>query len=455
MPRSNPNSLAKFNEDAERAVIGSILIDPAALLDIQETGLTSDDFYSERWGHIFEAAQHLHTIGRRCDDLIAISDQLERRGLLKKVGGPAVLSELIDNTFSSRHARYYAAIVRRDGLLRRLMATGAEIVSLAHGSQDDDAAETIGQAEALLTKLQQSAGGAGRGAAMDTIIHTVLDEFERAVQSAEAGGTVGLATGLTDLDRLLLGGLKARRMYTLAGRPGMGKSALALQIAWRSAQAGRRVLYFSPEMSAVELTRRKLAGLAGVPADQIEAGLVTVDQLGRINQAAAQFDNDRLRIIDNSVLPVDQLRQITLAEWGRAGVDLIVIDYLQLMVTEKKSENRQAEVAAISRAIKTLAGQVNVPILALSQLNRSVDSRPDKHPVLSDLRDSGAIEQDSDVVMFLYRDDVYNPDTEFPNIAEVNVAKNRAGKTGAVSLYFKRELTTFDNVEIRRQPLEF
>jgi replicative DNA helicase len=266
---------------------------------------------------------------------------------------------------------------------------------------------------------------------------------------------VGIPTGLADLDKLL-GGLQRSDMLVMAGRPGMGKTSLALSVALQSARRWqKRVAIFSLEMSDEQLVQRLVSAETGIDSQRLRLGDIKEDEWPTFIQATNLLANAPIFIDDTPAISALDLRSKARRLHAEHGLDLLIVDYLQLMRGDFRSENRQQEISFISRSIKGLARELNIPILALSQLSRQVESRHDKRPMLSDLRESGSIEQDADVVLFIYRDDVYNPDTEFPNIAEIIVSKHRSGPTGVFSVYFKRQLAQFVDLEVRMQPLEY
>jgi replicative DNA helicase len=269
------------------------------------------------------------------------------------------------------------------------------------------------------------------------------------------GEIIGIPTGLADLDKIL-GGMQRSDVIILAGRPGMGKTSLALSIALHAARRWqKRVAIFSLEMSDEQLVQRLISAETGIDSQRLRLGDIKENEWPTFIQATNLLSNTSVFIDDTPAISALELRTKARRLHAEHGLDLLIIDYLQLMRGDSRSENRQQEISYISRSIKALARELNIPILALSQLSRQVESRHDKHPMLSDLRESGSIEQDADVVMFVYRDDVYNPDTEFPNIAEIIISKHRSGPTGIFSVYFKKHLAQFVDLEVRRQSLEY
>ena len=269
------------------------------------------------------------------------------------------------------------------------------------------------------------------------------------------GEVIGVPTGLTDLDKLL-GGLQRSDMVVMAGRPGMGKTSLALSIALQAARRlHKRIALFSLEMSDEQLVQRLISAETGIDSQRLRLGDIKEDEWPTFIQATNLLAGTSVFIDDTPAISALELRAKARRLHAEHGLDLLIVDYLQLMRGDSRSENRQQEISYISRSIKALARELNIPILALSQLSRQVESRHDKRPMLSDLRESGSIEQDADVVLFIYRDDVYNQDSEFPNIAEIIVSKHRSGPTGIFSVYFKKHLAQFVDLEVQTQPLEY
>jgi replicative DNA helicase len=288
-------------------------------------------------------------------------------------------------------------------------------------------------------------------------IRQVLESYFDRVEYLQQhqGQIIGVPTGLTDLDKLL-GGLQRSDMIVMAGRPGMGKTSLALSIALQAARLHqKRVALFSLEMSDEQLVQRLVSAETGIDSQRLRLGNIKSDEWTTFYQAIRLLSETMVFIDDTPAISVLELRTKARRLHAEHGLDLLIVDYLQLMRGGTRNENRQQEISLISRSLKGIARELNIPVLALSQLSRQVESRHDKRPMLSDLRESGSIEQDADIVLFIYRDDVYNPDTEFPNIAEIIVAKHRSGPTGIFSVYFKKHLAQFVDLEVRTQPLDY
>jgi replicative DNA helicase len=442
-----PDKLQPHNIEAEEAVLGSLLIDPDAIIHLS-TFLKPVDFYIERHAWVYEAINDLHE-RREPADLVTLSDELERRGQLGEIGGAAYLTSLINATPTSIHAEYYARIVERTAVLRRLIDAAGKIAQLAYQDTDDVDA-VVDRAEEIIFGISE------RRVERDLRpIRQVLDAYYDRIEYLyqHQGEIIGIPTGLADLDKLL-GGLQRSDMVVMAGRPGMGKTSLALSMALQAArQRQKRVAIFSLEMSDEQLVQRLVSAETGIDSQRLRLGNIKPDEWPTFYQAIRLLSETSIFIDDTPAITALELRAKARRLHAEHGLDLLIVDYLQLMSGGTRSENRQQEISFISRSIKGLARELNIPILALSQLSRQVESRADKRPLLSDLRESGSIEQDADVVLFIYRDEVYNPDTEFPNIAEIIVSKHRSGPTGIFSVYFKKHLAQFVDLEVRVQPL--
>ncbi len=446
---ATPDKLAPHNIEAEEAVLGALLIDPDAILRVS-TFLEPSDFFLQRHQWVYEAIQHLHE-RRDPTDLVTLTDELERQGRLADIGGPAFLTDLIAATPTSIHVEYYGKIIERTAVLRRLIDGAGKIAQLAY-EDVNDVAEIIDRAEAIVFGVSEQRANQELKPIRQAI-DTYFDRLE--FLSQNQGKIVGIPTSLKDLDKLL-GGMQRSDLLILAGRPGMGKTSLALSIALQAARKwDQRIAIFSLEMSDEQLVQRLLSGETGIDSQRLRLGQIRDDEWPLLMQATQLLANTSIFIDDTPAISVMDLRTKARRIDAEHGLDLIIVDYLQLMRGNVRSENRQQEISFISRSLKELARELKVPVLALSQLSRAVESRHDKHPMLSDLRESGSIEQDADVVMFVYRDEIYNPDTEFPNIAEVVVAKHRSGPVGQFQVYFKKELTQFMDLETHTQPLDY
>ncbi len=446
---TTPGKLAPHNIEAEEAVLGALIIDPDAILRVS-TFLEPGDFFLQRHQWIYEAIRRLHE-RREPTDLVTLTDELERQGRLADIGGPTVLSDLISATPTSIHVEYYGKIIERTAVLRRLIDGAGKIAQLAYDDMED-VEEIIDRAEAIVFGVSEQRVNKD----LKPIRQAIDAYFDRVEYlSQHQGEIVGIPTNLKDLDKLL-GGMQRSDLLILAGRPGMGKTSLALSIALQAARKwDKRIAIFSLEMSDEQLVQRLLSAETGIDSQRLRLGHIRDDEWPILMQATQLLANTSVFIDDTPAISVMELRTKARRIEAEYGLDLIIVDYLQLMRGNTRSENRQQEISFISRSLKELARELKVPVLALSQLSRAVESRHDKRPMLSDLRESGSIEQDADVVMFVYRDEIYNPDTEFPNIAEIIVAKHRSGPVGQFQVYFKKELTQFIDLETRTQPLDY
>lgn len=446
---ATPSKVLPQNIEAEEAVLGSLLIDSDAIIRVA-TFLQPDDFYVQRNGWIYEAIRDLHE-RREPADLVTLTDELDRREHLAEIGGPPYLTTLINATPTSIHVEYYARIVERTAILRRLIDAAGQIAKLAY--QDvDDVDEVVDRAESIIFGVSE------KRVSRDLVpIRQVLDEFYDRIEYlfAHQGEIIGVPTGLADLDKLL-GGFQRSDLIIIAGRPGMGKTSLALSIALQAARKwDKRVGVFSLEMSNEQVVQRLVSAETGIDSQRLRLGDIHEDEWSTLVQATSLLSNSQIYIDDTPAISALEMRTKARRLHAEYGLDMLIVDYLQLMRGDFRSENRVQEISFISRSLKGLARELNIPVVALSQLSRAVEARHDKRPMLSDLRESGSIEQDADVVVFVYRDELYNPDTEFPSIAELRVSKHRSGPTGIFSVYFKKELAQFVDLEVRREPLEY
>jgi replicative DNA helicase len=446
---SGLNKQLPQNLEAEEAVLGALLIDPDAILPVA-TFLRASDFHVQRHGSIYQAMLDLHERHQPAD-LVTLTDELERCDQLAAVGGSALLTSLINATPTSIHVEYYARIVERTAILRRLIDAAGQIAKLAYRDVDD-VDEVVDQAESIIFGVSE------KRVTRDLVpIRQVLDEYYDRIEylSQHQGEIVGIPTGLVDLDKLL-GGFQRSDLIIIAGRPGMGKTSLALSIALHAARKWqKRVGVFSLEMSSEQVVQRMISAETGIDSQRLRLGDIREDEWPVFVQATSLLSDTQIYIDDTPSLSALEMRTKARRVHAEFGLDLLIVDYLQLMRGEFRSDgNRVQEISYISRSLKSLARELNIPLVALSQLSRAVESRQDKRPMLSDLRESGSIEQDADVVAFVYRDVEYNPDTEFPNIAEIRVSKHRSGPTGVIHAFFRKELAQFENLEVRHEQLE-
>jgi len=446
---ATPDKLQPHNIDAEEAVLGALLIDPDAILRIN-TFLKPQDFFLQRNGWIYESILALHS-RREPTDLVTLTDELDRQNHLADIGGPAYLTDLINATPTSIHVEHYAKIVERTAILRRLIDGATQIAQLAY-EDTEEVSEIIDRAESIIFGVTE------RRTDRDLKpIRQAIDRYYDLIEyrSQHQGELMGIPTGLKDLDKLL-GGLQRSDFVVLAGRPGMGKTSLALSIALQASRKwNKRISIFSLEMSDEQLVQRLLSAETGIDSQRLRLGQIRDEEWPVFIQATSLLADTSIFLDDTPAISAMELRTKSRRLEAEHGLDMIIVDYMQLMRGDRRSENRQQEISYISRSLKELARELNIPVIALSQLSRAVESRHDKRPMLSDLRESGSIEQDADVVMFVYRDEVYNPDTEFPNLAEIIVAKHRSGPTGLFSIYFKKQLAQFVDLEVRKEPLDY
>jgi replicative DNA helicase len=448
-PSIVPDKLQPHNVEAEEAFIGSILINPDALIYTANLKIEADDFFIHRHGWIFDAINDLVNSNAPAD-MVSLVDELARRGQLEGIGGPAYLTGLLNCVPSHTRAKHYAEIVKRTSVLRQLIAGAGEISRLAY-RDDVDAAEAVEQSTDILLKISKHNQRETHRSNQD-LGNAFLDHLERVQKSPN--GITGLPTGLVDWDRLTKGFQKGD-LIILAGRPGMGKSALALQVCLEAAKNHKaRSLFFSREMSAESLYQRGVSYESGIDSQCLRAGQVKDDEYPAMLEAINRLTALPV-LIDCGVTTTEEMRARAIIEKEKNGLDLIVVDYLQRVHSSGKYQNRTTEIGEISGKLKDIAKDLNIPVLAISSLSRECERRNDKRPHLSDLRESGDIEYDADMVAFIYRDEVYNPDTEFPSVAEINVEKQRQGPNGTFSVYFKKRLTKFIDLEVNVQPLDW
>jgi replicative DNA helicase len=433
------------NLDAEVSILGSLLIDPDAILKVADT-LQPEDFYRPEHARIYEVMVTLFE-RRTPIDLVTVSDELTSRKKIEEVGGPAKLSSLVSSVATATNIVHYASIVRQKALLRRLISASSKIGELGF-KEDVSAEEVLDEAEHTLFSVTQ------RYLKQNFIpVRQVLDDsFERLGLLAKQDGSLrGLPTGFKQMDRLL-GGMQKSDLIVLAARPSMGKTSFALNIAEHVAVEEEKVVgIFSLEMSKEQLVDRLISSIGRVDSWKLRNGQLNETDMSNLIHAQAQLAEARLYIDDAGMATVMEVRAKARRLQAEHGLDLIIIDYLQLMQgSSRHGDNRVQEVSEISRSLKALAKELNCPILALSQLSRAVEARNDKQPLLSDLRESGSIEQDSDVVMFLYREDYYNKNKDEHNhITDVIVSKHRNGPTGSVKLSSQFQYSRFYDIDIR------
>ncbi len=435
--RIQPHSI-----EAEQAVVGAMLMNRDAIVTAVET-IHADDFYDRRFGAVFEAMVELYTEGKPVD-LVTLQERLRERKAPPEVSSVEFLRDLIAGVTTSVNAGQYAAIVYEKAMLRRLIKANEEIADECYAASeplDTILEETEKKIFELLKNRTSGDFTPIRQIALDT-----LERIEKASRNKSA--ITGIPTGFSDLD-YKLSGLQPSDLVLVAARPSMGKTAFVLNIAQHVAlRKNYTTAIFSLEMSKEQLVNRLFSMESRVDSQALRTGNLSDSDWEQLVESVGVIGNSKLIIDDTPGISVSELRSKCRKFKLEFGLDLIIIDYLQLMSgSRRSSDNRQQEISEISRSLKALAREVGAPVIALSQLSRAVESRNDKRPMLSDLRESGAIEQDADVVMFIYRDDYYNKDTENPNIAEIIIAKQRNGPTGTVNLVWLPDYTKFVNME--------
>jgi replicative DNA helicase len=430
--------------DAEKSLLGALLLDKDIIVRVADV-VRPADFYDERNGLVYSAILELYE-DRQPVDLVTVTDKLSNLGKLEMVGGATKIAALTASTPSTAHAGQYAEIIANKATLRRLISASATIGELALTSEMklDDALDKSEQVLFAVSRkhLKNSF----------TMVKDVLNEtFERIDSLHENRGQLrGVPTGFSDLDNMLAG-LQGSDLMIIAARPSMGKTSLALNMALNAARDGHfAVGIFSLEMSKEQLIDRLLSTQSGIDAWKLRTGNLAPDDFEKLSEAMGKLADAPIYIDDTAFMTVMEIRTKARRLKTEKGLDLLIIDHIQLMEGSRSYEGRVQEISEISRSLKALAKELNIPVIAVSQLSRAVEQRPRKIPQLSDLRESGSIEQDADVVLFVYREEYYEPDTSRKNIADIFIAKHRNGPTGKVELYFDASRMTFRDLE-RRQ----
>jgi replicative DNA helicase len=430
------------NIDAEKSLLGAVLIDEETLADISEH-VTTKDFYEKRHGIIYGGMMRLYEKHSPVD-LLTLTDELKRKNELETIGGSAYLTELTNYVPTAAHAEAYAELVAQKAVRRRLIKASSEISELGF-NEDTTTQELLEKAEAELFSVSD------QSLKQDLVsIESILTEsFDRMEELHRNKGALrGVRTGYRDLDNMTAG-LQRSDLIVLAARPAMGKTTLVTNLAYNVATVAKQpVLFFSLEMSKEQLVDRMLADASGVDAWNIRTGNLSDDDFSKLSEAMGELAEAPIFIDDTPGLSVLEMRTKARRAMHEQPLGLIIIDYLQLMQGNgRDGGNRVQEVSEISRGLKLIARELNVPVIALSQLSRSVESRSPQIPQLSDLRESGSIEQDADIVMFIYREAYYNPETERENITDLIIAKHRNGPTGKIELYFHPERLRFMSLD--------
>jgi len=432
---SSPTSL-----DAERFVLGSFFRDPS-LLTLHGHELNPADFYAEKHQHLLAAMKAVSERGEPLDEVM-VSEELSKYAQLESVGGPAYIQELLDTVGTTAGLSHHMKVVKDKSKLRQMIHAATEIASDGYAS-DIDVVHFLDEAEKKIFEVVTS-GARSTVRSVGEVLHEAIETIQ--ANHRDGGEISGLATGFDRLDELTLG-LQRSDLIILAARPAMGKTALAMSMATNIAMnSGKSVAVFSLEMSADQLAMRMLSSEAHVDLKSIRSGRLSMDDFRKLTAAMGQLSEAKLFIDDTPALSLPEI-------WGRARrlaldgkCDLVIVDYLQLMGTSARISSREQQISELSRGLKGLAKELQIPVIALSQLNRSLESRQDKRPILSDLRESGAIEQDADVILFVYRDEYYQPDTDDKGVAEVIIGKQRNGPTGTSRLAFVGRYTKFGNL---------
>ena len=429
--------------DAEQAVLGGLMLDPYALEKILDL-LSYTDFYRRDHQLIFKAISELSEKSRPYD-AVTLGDWFESHALADQVGGTPYLVELAQTTPSAANIRAYAEIVRDKSVLRSLIEVGTQIAEDGFAPGNRETPDLLAEAEQRVFKIADQ-NRSGRKD-MVSLKEAMKEAFEILQVRYESQGTVtGLPTGFTDFDEMTAG-LQPSDLIVLAARPAMGKTTLALNMAeYAALKSKKAVVIFSMEMSASQLAFRLISSIGRINAGRLKTGQLEDEDWSRVTMAMKMLSESKIFIDDEPALSPAKLLSKARRLKREHDLGLVVVDYLQLMQVPGNSENRATEISEISRSLKALAKELNLPVIALSQLNRGLESRTDKRPVMSDLRESGAIEQDADIILFIYRDDYYNKDSNDKGLAEVLISKHRNGATGTVKLKFFGEYTRFDNL---------
>lgn len=441
----NKLRLPPHSIEAEQSLLGGLLIDNEALDKVADV-VSVSDFYRQDHQIIY---QHIHQLIERSQpaDIVTVGESLESNAELNTVGGLEYLGLLAENTPTAANIRGYAQIVRERSIMRNLVQVGTEIVDSALSPQGRDAQQLLDESESKIFQIAE-AGKNDRIGFTDIkeLLPQVAERIDQLFQRDNPSDVTGVPTGYKDLD-MMTSGLQPGDLVIIAGRPSMGKTSLALNIAeYVAIDTGLPAAIFSMEMSSTQLVSRLIGSVGKLNQHKMRTGQLDDNDWEKLSYALGQLNEAPIFIDEGSALNPYEVRARARRLHKQCGkLGLVVIDYLQLMETAGSSENRATEISEISRSLKSLAKELNVPVVALSQLNRSVEQRPDKRPVMSDLRESGAIEQDADVIMFIYRDEVYNPESPDKGVAEIILAKQRNGPVGRVKLTFLGEFTKFEN----------
>ncbi|WP_053955070.1 replicative DNA helicase [Inediibacterium massiliense] len=433
------------NIDAEQSVLGSMILDRDAIIETSEI-IKEEDFYKQAHKEIFDAILSLYNRDEPVD-LVTLSEELTQRQTLENIGGITYLTSLSSAVPTTTNVKYYAKIVEEKSILRKLIKASSEIIEKGYQGEEE-VNSILDLAEKSIFDISQNKSREGFAPIKEVLLES-FDKIEQLYQNK--GGITGLTTGFTDIDRKT-SGLQRSDLILVAARPSMGKTAFSLNVAQNAAIKGEAsVAVFSLEMSKEQLVQRMLSAESHIEIQKIRTGTLNEDEWPRLAKAMGPLAQAKIFIDDTPGITVMEMKAKCRRLKIEQGLDMVLIDYLQLMSGDGKNESRQQEISTISRSLKGLAREMDCPVVALSQLSRAPEMRADHRPILSDLRESGAIEQDADIVMFLYRDEYYHPDSDKKNIGEVIIAKQRNGSTGTVELAWLGQFTKFANLDKFRE----
>ena len=432
-----------YSQEAEEAVIGSVLLDDSVFPTLSQS-LNADDFFFPRHIYIWECFKRLAE-RREPIDIITLADELKAIGRFVDAGGDAYITHLLTNIPTSHNVGVYGRIVEKNAVRRKLLRASEEIKALAMNAEMEIEQVVQSAEDKIFTVTENQVKR--EFVSMNTAVNDYFDRIEFLMQNPHI--SLGVPSGFTDLDALL-GGFQKSDLIIFAGRPGMGKTSFMLSAAMNAARLNRRIAIFSMEMGTEQIVQRIFAMETRINSQKLRIARLDQKEYVTFVKVAGQLSEHHLYIDDTPALTPNQMRTKCRRLQHEHGIDMVIVDYIQLMNGgQNYGNNRVQEVSYISRSMKELARELNVPIISAAQLSRAVEQRQDKRPLLSDLRESGSIEQDADIVMFLYRDVIYNEATEFPNQADIIIAKHRNGPTGTISLYFDETITRFMDITAR------
>lgn len=435
--------LPPYSVEAERSVVGGLMLDPQAWDKVSEI-VIADDFYRPEHQHIFSVIARLVDDSEPLD-VVTIGERLDKRGELEQIGGMPYLIEIVESTPSAANISSYAEIVRERSILRRLISTTTEITTRAFHPEGMTAAEVLDEAERKIFQIAEGGEKKGGPRIVSDILSVTVDKIDELYH--KEGAITGLSTGFTDLDAMT-SGLQPSDLVIVAGRPSMGKTTFAMNLVENATMiSDLPVVVFSLEMPSEQLMMRMLSSLGRIDQTRMRSGQLQQEDWDKLMSAVKMLKDRKLFIDDTAgISPTEMRSRVRRIARDHGGVAMIMVDYLQLMQIPGFTEGRTNEISEISRSLKAIAKEMTCPVIALSQLNRSLENRPNKRPVNSDLRESGAIEQDADIISFVYRDEVYNEDTPYKGIAEIIIGKQRNGPIGTCRLAFVGKYTRFEDL---------